>query len=556
MGPKHDKEMNIRGHWPWMSSIGYYDENDEWYHLCGATLISHTHFLTAAHCASFKSKWKIHVGDFNFSLLRAELRGIDVEVRKITTHPQHLEKSPYYDVAIVETDSVEFSDVIYPICLPPDSSTRRDYARVDLLGWGSSNEHGKTSKLLKRVSLTLYPDKFCNETHSQHGLLESKIKKFVPNLFPSHLACAGIEFGMQGACKGDSGGPLQFYDTEAYRYFQVAVVHGALQHCGDPLFPGVYVRLEDPAILNFIKFTLDGNNNVDAFESEWHLIGSFGYAEKAEIFNWQTGEQCSLNELSPIRKRLNDRTYSNIATIDNTPIFCNQRDEMCQKLSVSGKVWMPLKSSPQSISRADSLKLVSVPGKGLGLFSFFYLNNGSYNVEVHLLDHADGNWAKVGCRAGVKYSQCIVQINETTTVLLGAYQENSIIGTFDWSSNEYVEREISWHEEFLFVRNCAIARDEKKTHLLSLSSQALKNIKVKFLFGIRPTKNSRLRKLLHLEMKVTETGLKTPKLLPLTMEQNSCSTEVFLKNQETNTVLKKSLMSSGNSTLCLEIGLI
>ena len=48
-GVANDQEVNPVGYWPWMASIGYYT-NGQWIHQCGATLITHRHFLTAAHC--------------------------------------------------------------------------------------------------------------------------------------------------------------------------------------------------------------------------------------------------------------------------------------------------------------------------------------------------------------------------------------------------------------------------------------------------------------------------------------------------------------------------
>ena len=38
------------GHWPWMASYGFQDEDKKWQHQCGATLTSDHHFLTASHC--------------------------------------------------------------------------------------------------------------------------------------------------------------------------------------------------------------------------------------------------------------------------------------------------------------------------------------------------------------------------------------------------------------------------------------------------------------------------------------------------------------------------
>jgi V8-like Glu-specific endopeptidase len=39
-----------RVHWPWMASYGFINEEKQWQHQCGATLISDQHFLTASHC--------------------------------------------------------------------------------------------------------------------------------------------------------------------------------------------------------------------------------------------------------------------------------------------------------------------------------------------------------------------------------------------------------------------------------------------------------------------------------------------------------------------------
>jgi len=51
-GAFNDDEKNPVGYWPWMASIGTYDTNMKWNHHCGASLVTTSHFLTAAHCTN------------------------------------------------------------------------------------------------------------------------------------------------------------------------------------------------------------------------------------------------------------------------------------------------------------------------------------------------------------------------------------------------------------------------------------------------------------------------------------------------------------------------
>jgi hypothetical protein len=38
---------------------------------------------------------------------------------------------------------------------------------------------------------------------------------------------------------------------------QIATVHGAVRECGDVDFPGIFIRLDDPKIWNFISSIFD-----------------------------------------------------------------------------------------------------------------------------------------------------------------------------------------------------------------------------------------------------------------------------------------------------------
>jgi secreted trypsin-like serine protease len=86
--------------------------------------------------------------------------------------------------------------------------------------------------------------------------LEKDINKIIPQLFQDNLLCAGDTLVKQGACEGDSGGPLLYKDVIAKKYIQIAIVEGAVGECGDLAYPGIFVRLNHPSIWNFIVSTI------------------------------------------------------------------------------------------------------------------------------------------------------------------------------------------------------------------------------------------------------------------------------------------------------------
>jgi secreted trypsin-like serine protease len=81
------------------------------------------------------------------------------------------------------------------------------------------------------------------------------IRESLPQLFQDHLMCAGVDVGNQGACKGDSGGPLMYKDDDTGKFFQIATVRGGVGECGDDEYPGIFVRVDHPSIWKFISST-------------------------------------------------------------------------------------------------------------------------------------------------------------------------------------------------------------------------------------------------------------------------------------------------------------
>ena len=152
------------------------------------------------------------MGDWDLNNTKSDPLGVDVDIKEVRIHPRYNGKS-YFDVAVIKTNEVEFSYDIRSICLPEMSGTNRDFHKVELLGWGSSERNGKISNALNRVTQVIYPNYHCNDTFTRKGPINERIQQVVPDLFQSHVTCAGIENGIQGACRGDSGGPLQYFDT-------------------------------------------------------------------------------------------------------------------------------------------------------------------------------------------------------------------------------------------------------------------------------------------------------------------------------------------------------
>ena len=58
-----------------------------------------------------------------------------------------------------------------------------------------------------------------------------------------HLDCQQNGFGSYGLFVSYSG-------------IQIAIVEGGIRHCGDVDYPGLYIRLADPSIWNFVTSTL------------------------------------------------------------------------------------------------------------------------------------------------------------------------------------------------------------------------------------------------------------------------------------------------------------
>ncbi|XP_019603608.2 transmembrane protease serine 11A [Rhinolophus sinicus] len=215
-------DIAVKAAWPWQASL---QRNN--IHQCGATLISNTWLVTAAHC--FKKdinpyQWTVSFGTtINPPLMKRN-------IKRIIVHERYHSPAREYDIAVVQFyPRVTFSDDIRRICLPEASTTFRPNSTVYITGFGALFYGGESQNDLREARLKIISDDVCKQPH----IYGSDIK--------SGMFCAGYLEGIYDACRGDSGGPLVIKDLKDTWYLIGIVSWG--DNCGQKNKPGVYTKV-------------------------------------------------------------------------------------------------------------------------------------------------------------------------------------------------------------------------------------------------------------------------------------------------------------------------
>ncbi|KAL6442028.1 hypothetical protein ACFW04_002394 [Cataglyphis niger] len=237
------------GEYPWQVAILKKDPTESVY-VCGGTLISSRHIITAAHCV------KTHAGRD----LRARLGEWDVnhdvefypyierDIVSVFVHPEFYAGTLANDIAILKLDhDVDFgkNPHISAACLP-DKLDDFTGARCWTTGWGKDafGDYGKYQNILKEVDVPVVSNHVCQQQMRRTRLGPSF------NLHPGFI-CAGGEEG-KDACKGDGGGPMV---CERHGRWQLAGVVSWGIGCGQAGVPGVYTRVSH--YLDYIRQIVD-----------------------------------------------------------------------------------------------------------------------------------------------------------------------------------------------------------------------------------------------------------------------------------------------------------
>ncbi|KAF4072119.1 hypothetical protein AMELA_G00270730 [Ameiurus melas] len=228
---------SMEGEWPWQVSLHIKNS----VHVCGASIISDSWLVTAAHCVqdepkirlSQPSSWEAYLGLHTQKQMdKAEKRYL----KRIIAHPSYNEYTFDYDMALMELDRpVTFRDTIRPICLPSSSYIFPVGKSVWITGWGATREGGSGATVLQKAEVRIINSTVCDT------LMNGQIT--------SRMTCAGVLAGGVDACQGDSGGPMSSSNA-AGRMFLAGVVSWG-DGCARRNKPGIYTTV--PKLRAWIK---------------------------------------------------------------------------------------------------------------------------------------------------------------------------------------------------------------------------------------------------------------------------------------------------------------
>ncbi|MFL6272663.1 MAG: serine protease [Actinomycetes bacterium] len=229
--------------------------NDFQRQYCGASLITPFEVLTAAHCVDFVGvPGGIPLSDLRVVVGRTVLTSTQGQKRRaaaISIHPRWNPATFGFDVAVVHLASPV--NGIRPVALvsPGVDALERPGTLATVTGWGNTIQQpagpgGGGVNYPDRMREAKVPITSRAECATAYASADLSIT--------ATMLCAGRT--NLDTCQGDSGGPL-FFKAVGPGYIQVGITSWGIG-CGATGFPGVYTRLSNRGVGNFILSATGG----------------------------------------------------------------------------------------------------------------------------------------------------------------------------------------------------------------------------------------------------------------------------------------------------------
>jgi len=240
------------GEYPWIVALGYRNprnpEQPKW--LCGGTMITDRHILTAGHCVNNRPDLYVaRLGELDLYSDDDGAQPSTIALANAKIHEQYNPTSYTNDIAILTLAEPHNNPTVTPICLPIDEPLKsNDFVRhyPFVAGWGALYFNGPASPNLQTATLPVVTNEQCSRA----------FVNFRTTIIDQRVLCAGYLQGGKDACQGDSGGPLMFPrpDHKKATFFQIGVVSYGFR-CAEQGYPGVYTRVT--AFVDWIQQNLN-----------------------------------------------------------------------------------------------------------------------------------------------------------------------------------------------------------------------------------------------------------------------------------------------------------
>uniref|UniRef100_A0A3Q1IJ66 pancreatic elastase II n=2 Tax=Anabas testudineus TaxID=64144 RepID=A0A3Q1IJ66_ANATE len=220
---------DVRQHsWPWQVSLQY-QSGSSFYHTCGGTLIGNQWVLTAAHCIGSRT-YRVYLGKHRLNE-NNEAGSIAISPEKIIVHENWDSYNIRNDIALIKLSTpVKFTDAIMAACLPKSGEILPNNAPSYVTGWGRLWTGGPLADILQQALLPVVDYATCTRSD------------WWGNLVTNNMVCAGGD-GQLASCNGDSGGPLNYQNSDGSWSVHGIVSFGSSMGCNYRKKPSVFTRV-------------------------------------------------------------------------------------------------------------------------------------------------------------------------------------------------------------------------------------------------------------------------------------------------------------------------